>query len=153
MGFLTVEGTFGEFDGNLQLPPRGKLPADLVGTLQLAVGSVDTDNALRDRSLISDSFFHVEKYPTILVSIRSWKQAEGETQAVATIEIMGVASTITVPVAVQFRSPDRRSILLEGEVTLRRSELDLVFSSPMDGLIGDEVTVTFAFRADSVSID
>ncbi|HEX3237387.1 MAG TPA: YceI family protein [Gaiellaceae bacterium] len=60
LGLSSVKGRFDDYDGTLDL---GRSPAV---TLRIDAGSVNTENARRDKHLRSDAFFGVEAHPHVL---------------------------------------------------------------------------------------
>jgi len=60
LGLSTVKGRFDGYDGTLDLR---RSPAI---TLRIDAGSVNTENARRDKHLRSDAFFGVEAHPHVL---------------------------------------------------------------------------------------
>lgn len=147
MGFLEVHGSFKKFEGILSKPNNASLLDSLSGNLKIFVQSIDTENQLRDKSLRSDSFFQAEKNPFITVNLESIKKIDTDYQADCTLKIMGKSHRITVPLIVGLSSNDQSIINLNGKFSLSRSELGLDFDSPMDSLIGDEITVSFNLNA------
>jgi len=71
MGFLEVEGSFTDFEGEIRLPANKTDLQKIKGNLKILVESIHTENTQRDRSLVSDSFFHTDVYPIITVILES----------------------------------------------------------------------------------
>jgi len=147
MKFLEVIGTFTDFDGTLFFPVNKSNLQKTKGNLEILVESINTDNSLRDKSLVSDSFLNAAIYPVITVNLVSIKANGDEFQAVVSVEIMGISTCIKTPLKILFPNPDSKEMELKGTIELSRTELGLQFDSSMDGLIADEVTVSFNLKA------
>jgi len=147
MGFLEVDGMFQQFEGKISLPEDALFPEQVTGYLNIVTESVNTEQKLRDKSLKSDSFFNTEKYPSIVVKLSGIRQQNLMLQAQISVEIMGNVNQLAAPLEITFSSPDSSQIILKGILNISRKELGLRFDSSMDTLIGDEVTVSYNFKA------
>ena len=69
-----VEGEFKTFDGTItsSKPDWTDLQADM----KIDVGSITTENEMRDKHLKSDEFFNAEKYPTITFKSKDIKKID-----------------------------------------------------------------------------
>lgn len=59
--FSAVTGKFKDFDGTIYFDPNNLKGSK--ANFSLAINSVDTDNAKRDKHLLSKDFFEAKKYP------------------------------------------------------------------------------------------
>lgn len=73
-GLVTVKGTFGAVTGQGEVRPDGSA----VGTLTLAVASLDTKNAKRDTHLKGADFFDADNHPEITFAVRSAELRDGD---------------------------------------------------------------------------
>ena len=143
MGFLSVDGTIAEFSGKIQTDQDG-VPTTALASI--AVNSIDTNNTQRDKSVKSEDFLNVEQFPEITFNGTDYSKDEsGDFQVTGDLTIRGNTKRITFP----FEFNDEgRSVRISGEVVVDRDEFDLQFSSALNGLVGDEITVKFEIVAE-----
>jgi polyisoprenoid-binding protein YceI len=76
MGFAKVRGRFSEVSGAIRYDDSN--PTMTSATIRISVESLDTDNARRDKDLLSDQWFDVETFPTMTFrSLRAIETAVG----------------------------------------------------------------------------
>ena len=96
-GVGKLEGRFQDFDGTIVYDPKN--PAASRVEFEIRVASIDTKIGTRDRMLLSEDFFHAERYPTM--SFRSTNVAptgRDTFQVTGNLIIRGVTRKITAPV-------------------------------------------------------
>lgn len=91
------EGLFQDFSGTLTYNPTDLTKCSIDMTVQAE--SLDTRNAGRDKVLLSDDFFDVEKFPTLSFrSTRIEARAGDAYDVTGNLTIHGVTKRITIPV-------------------------------------------------------
>ena len=143
--FSKVSGTFSDVTGTIWLD-RGNLEASRVDAT-INVYSVDTNHEKRDTHLLSQDFFHAEKYP-IMRFINTSVKVTGENEGVMSGEltIHGVKRSVKMPFKILGFGPDPwggyRSGF-EASTVLKRSDygIDYGLGEKGGGAVGDEVEV------------
>jgi polyisoprenoid-binding protein YceI len=112
-------------------------PARTEVDVEIDVGSLDTDNRVRDRHLRSDDFFAVEQFPTATARLREVRPDGDGFTARIELDLRGVTRTFPM----RFAIADRAKRRVAGSVTLRRTDFGV--GSERGGLIrvDDEVEV------------
>lgn len=135
MGFLSVEGTFREFEASLILEK------DLISQVEgeIWVASINTEEPSRDETLLSEGYLDAEQFRSIHFSSSFIdKEISGYT-ITGTLRIKGEERTVTIPCGIIIEQD--QSVHLNGKITIKRSTFNLDFGS-MDALIGDEIQVS-----------
>ena len=143
--FSKVSGTFSDVTGTIWLD-RGNLESSRVDAT-INVYSVDTNHEKRDTHLLSQDFFHAEKYP-IMRFINTSVKVTGENEGVMSGEltIHGVKRSVKMPFKILGFGPDPwggyRSGF-EASTVLKRSDygIDYGLGEKGGGAVGDEVEV------------
>jgi polyisoprenoid-binding protein YceI len=93
---MTVRGSFDRFDGSYEVGPDGTKIA-----LTVDVDSIDTGNATRDKHLLTEEFFHLEKHAQVTftsTSVRSVGDGlllvEGNLEAAGEVVPVELAATV-----------------------------------------------------------
>ncbi|MCI0403418.1 MAG: YceI family protein [Acidobacteria bacterium] len=91
------EGRFRDFNGTIHYDPKN--PAASRVEFEIRVASIDTKIGTRDRTLLSDDFFHADRYPTMnFRSTRVVPQGKDGFQVTGNLTIRGVTRQIAAPV-------------------------------------------------------
>ena len=143
--FSKVSGTFSDVTGTIWLD-RGNLEASRVDAT-INVYSVDTNHEKRDTHLLSQDFFHAEKYP-IMRFINTSVKVTGENEGVMSGELTmhGVTRSVELVFTILGFGPDPwggyRSGF-EATTVLKRSDygIDYGLGEKGGGAVGDEVEV------------
>jgi len=143
--FSKVSGTFSDVTGTIWLD-RGNLEASRVDAT-INVYSVDTNHEKRDTHLLSQDFFHVEKYP-IMRFVNTSVEVTNENEGVMSGEltIHGVKRSVKMPFKILGFGPDPwggyRSGF-EASTVLKRSDygIDYGLGQKGGGAVGDEVEI------------
>ncbi|MGH9778008.1 MAG: YceI family protein, partial [Candidatus Acidiferrales bacterium] len=91
------EGRFRDFNGTILYDPQN--PAASRVEFDVRVASIDTKIGTRDRTLLSEDFFHAERYPTMSFrSTRVVPQGKDSFLVTGNMTIRGVTRQLTVPV-------------------------------------------------------
>jgi polyisoprenoid-binding protein YceI len=96
LGVATVRGHFNKVDADLELDDPND-PTTGRGTITVDAASIDTSNPQRDGHLTSADFLEVDKYPTIIFTLKSIKPAgEGTYTVTGDLIIKGVTREVTL---------------------------------------------------------
>lgn len=137
-----VTGQFSDFSVSATKNPDLEKSAV---TVTIAVKSIDTDNARRDRHLKKPDFFDEEKYKNIIFKskkIRHLKDNRFEVNG--DVEIKNKSTNITFEVVVEQTKTPANAWRIKGEKKFNRNQLGIDYKSPFylpD--VGDEITVHF----------
>ena len=154
MGILTVNGVFKEVTGTVFFDPQN--PDSMRAELEIQTRSLDTDHSLRDRSLRSDAFLDVERFPRIRFESRRVVFSGNNTDASAAtgsydvqgeIELYGESFPFDFPIQIVPGSKPWDGITILSDFSFRRSDVGLSFDSVMGALIGEEVRIHVEIRA------
>ena len=106
-GLAQVRGTFGEFNGTLEVDG-----SSAHGHLQIQAATLDTKNARRDTHLRSADFFDVENHPVVSFELTSISPGARDSVVIdGVLRIRDNALTVSAPATVQAGA--------DGEMTLR----------------------------------
>ncbi len=151
--FTKVHGTFGDFEGTIQVDKANPEASSVTFTIQAA--SIDTNNQRRDDHLRSADFFDVAKHPTITFQSAAVEPAGGKRYHVTgPFTMHGVTKTVTLPVEFLGEGKDpwgNEKMGFEVQTTLDRKQYGIVWNQTLDTgslLLGDEVTVQISIEAD-----
>lgn len=96
---IATGGDLGKLKGNITFSPENLSAATF--NVSVAVSTIDTDNSMRDKSLVGDEYFDAEKFPLIsIVSTKvekTNKTATGFYYFTGNLTIKGVTKTISFP--------------------------------------------------------
>lgn len=152
----TIEGTVGEFSGEVVFDP-GRPDRSAV-RLQVRAASLATGNGLRDRKM-RKSCLEVERFPDIVFQSTSIRLAgdgsAGSERPLApgagrralvegTLGLHGVERSILFPVAIRY---DTGSLTAEGELDLKLSDHGIPIPRFLWMVLDDAVRVRFRFAA------
>ena len=144
MMISTVEGSFGEFSGNIEVNKKGKLTA-LNG--DVGVISVDTNDAKRDGHLQSDDFFNAVSFPKMTFVSKKVKGSHEKGYSVeGDLTIRDITKTVTLELT-PFKGPvvDGWGNTRVGSVAtaeINRQDFGVSWSSTLDSgglVVSDEV--------------
>ncbi|GAA5193623.1 YceI family protein [Rugosimonospora acidiphila] len=95
-GMATVKGAFADVRG------AGELGSDhsVTGTITVGAASIDTKNATRDTHLRSARFLDVERYPDIVVTVKSARTTGEAIELSGELTIKGVREPVTLIVEI-----------------------------------------------------
>lgn len=132
MGFLTVEGTFSEFQASLKLN-NGRI-SQIEG--EIMVASINTEAPARDETLIGPGYLDADNFSSISFSSRSAHRSYSE--IAGRLKIKSEVREVFIPYQMK---PEASEIIFMAEVVIKRSEFNLDFGA-MNSLIGDEIKVS-----------
>lgn len=111
----------------------------------IAVKSIDTDNARRDRHLKKPDFFDEKKYQNIIFKSKKIRQIKDDRFEInGDVEIKNKSTNITFEAVVEQIKTPVNAWRIKGEKRFNRNELGIDYKSPFylpD--VGDEIRVQF----------
>ena len=146
MGISFVQGRFDKFDGRVATSGASLDKADL--SFSVSVATVNTGVNVRDRHLVSEDFFDVEKYPTIEFKSSSVTKDKNNNYIVkGKLTIKGVEKEITAPVTFGgiTKNKDGKEIMgIQTKFTVNRLDYGIKYDPTAAGIAKDvEVTAYF----------
>ena len=104
LGFSYITGRFNDFEGSFSHDPSN--PSASKVSVTIVVSSLDTNHAVRDKTLRSDKFFDVAKYPTITFESTAYMAESGGDKLMGHLTIHGVTHAVTIDVKQVGEGPD-----------------------------------------------
>jgi polyisoprenoid-binding protein YceI len=151
MGIATVRGTFGEFEGTLEI---GEDLAHSRAYGKVNTKSVNTEWDQRDEHLRSPDFFDVDKYPELKFESTKIEQVDDETYRITgNLEMHGVTREIRLEAIVDGTDIDpmgNERVGLEVVGQLARSEFDMTFNQALGSgnmVVSDKVKLALDISA------
>lgn len=143
-----TEGKFRVFDGTLQSAGDNDF-SDAKVDFTVEVGSIDTDNTMRDEHLKGEDFFDASKYPTMHFKSTSFKKTGNNQYALSgDLTIKDVTKPVTFDVQYGGTVKDPWGNIKAGfkaSATIRRFDYNLRWNSLTEAgsmVVGDEVRIT-----------
>ncbi|MHB0777187.1 YceI family protein [Halomonas sp. WWR20] len=99
LGYSYVLGTFPDFSGNFTYDPESPEDSSVNATIQ--VDSLDSDNAERDKHILSDDFLNASEYPEATfesTGFESTGDGDGEGELTGDLTLHGETQPITIDV-------------------------------------------------------
>jgi polyisoprenoid-binding protein YceI len=118
-GLVTVKGSFGSYDGKLEIGPGGA-----TGTLTIDAASLDTGHNKRDEHLRSPDFFDTTAHPQIsftLVAVTP--RGKDQLEVVGDLALPGGVLRLTLPVSVNVADTGR--LYLKTSTAVTRAQLHM----------------------------
>lgn len=144
-------GRFTDYSANIALDPADLTKSTVEFTIQAA--SIDTDNENRDKHLVTEDFFFVEKYPTLsFKSEKIVKKSANLFDVTGTLTMRGVSKTITVPVEFSGFMKDPWGNDKAGfttEFTVNRKDYGINWNKALDQggfVLGEDVKITLSLE-------
>ncbi|MEM6297098.1 MAG: YceI family protein [Bacteroidota bacterium] len=129
-----VDGTLGEPE------IEGEFRAEAVESsrfsVTIPVKTIDTGNNARDKHLLKEDYFYVEKYPEIKFETTNIRKSKSGYEALGKLTIRGIEKEMVLPFTV---SSNGGSYELVGNLSLDRRTFDVGGNSMV---LGDTVEVT-----------
>ncbi len=104
LGFSYITGRFNDFEGSFSHDPSN--PSASKVSVTINASSLDTNHAERDKTLRSDEFFDVAKYPTISFESTAYMAGSGGDKLMGDLTIHGVTHAVTIDVKQVGEGPD-----------------------------------------------
>ena len=151
LGISTVKGSFGTFEGTLEL--AGDLDtAKAYGTVDVA--TVDTKEAARDEHLRSADFFDAEQFPKLTFASTSIEPTDEDTfRITGDLTIHGVTNEITLTAEITGTETDpwgNDRVGLEITGQLSRGDYGMTFNQALGSgnvLVSDKVKLSLDISA------
>jgi polyisoprenoid-binding protein YceI len=151
LGIATVRGSFGEFEGKLELGDDLST-AKITGSAK--IDSIDTAEPQRDAHLKSADFFDAESYPELTFESTAVRATGDETfEIVGDLTMHGVTRPITLKAELQGAETDpwgNERVGLEITGQFNRSEWDMKFNQALGSgnlLVSDTVKLALDVSA------
>jgi polyisoprenoid-binding protein YceI len=107
LGLAGVRGAFGQFSGEITV---GEDPLGAAVRAEIAVGSVNTLNEMRDGHLLAPDFFDAEAHPTVVFASTGVKQADGDEYVLTgDLTLRGVTRPLELALVFNGTEPDPQS--------------------------------------------
>ncbi|NUK39222.1 YceI family protein [Streptomyces lunaelactis] len=147
-----VRGSFGEFEGKLQL--NGTDPHDSTAEIDVKIASVDTGIADRDNHLRTGDFFEAEKFPTMTFRSTHAEQLGGDKYRITgDLTIKDVTRPLSIDLDFNGSATDpygNERVGFEGSADILRSDWGLGWNAALETggvLVGDKVKLLFDISA------
>ncbi len=148
--FSPVPGNFSDFTGTIKYDPES--PANNSVEAVINVGSVDTNNAKRDKHLQSGDFFNSESHPTMTFKSTSWESA-GENKFKVTGDLTILETTRSVVLDVELLgsgevgSGERKKYISGWTATTDLKRTDFGIDYGLLSVIGEDVSIAITVEA------
>jgi polyisoprenoid-binding protein YceI len=140
-----VEGRFKDYAGTIKYDAQHQADSSVQVTVQAA--SIDTGNDSRDKDLRSDSYFSVEKFPTLsFVSTKVTPKGANSFDVTGNLTIKGVTKTITIPATFlgEMKTQMGQRAGFRSAFTIKRADYGVTGGA---GIVGDDVNITIRVEA------
>ncbi len=146
-----VKGEFKNFDSDIDFDAKSKTFESFSATVETK--SIDTDNAKRDKHLISEDFFFSKKYPEMTFVMKSYKSDGDEGKMTGDLTIRGVTKIVIFDVEdigtiKDFKGNNRVGFTIKGKIN--RTDYGLKWNRALEagGLtVGEKVKITIEVQA------
>ena len=141
-----VAGSFKDFSITLKSAKDDFSDAEVQSTIK--VGSISTDNAMRDNHLKSDDFFNAEKFPEINFKSTSFeKLSDNKYKITGDLTIRDVIKNVTFDAVLNGTLKTDRGVLSawKATTTINRFDYNLKWSKTLETgglMVGQDVTIT-----------
>jgi polyisoprenoid-binding protein YceI len=139
LGFSWLEGRFNDFSGDFDFDEAS--PANNRVSIKINVGSLDSNQAERDKHLRSERFFDVDKFPEATFVSTSWQDhGNGKATLSGKFTLRGVTKDISIDVSQVGAGKDpwggfRRGF--EGTTTLHLADYNMKEGSVLGAAAND----------------
>ncbi|MBI3603558.1 MAG: polyisoprenoid-binding protein [Nitrospirae bacterium] len=140
-----TSGRFMDYSGFIEMDPE----AGTVKTIETEIktASVNTNHQKRDAHLRGPDFFNVEKYPTMIYKLKSYRKTGDDYTAVGDLTLLGVTKEVTLVGRFNGVAKDpwgnvRAGFTAEGK--LNRKDFGMTWNKTLDSgglVVGDEVYI------------
>ncbi len=141
-----VAGSFKDFSITLKSAKDDFSDAEVQSIIK--VGSISTDNAMRDNHLKSDDFFNAEKFPEINFKSTSFeKLSDNKYKITGDLTIRDVTKNVTFDAVLNGTLKTDRGVLSawKATTTINRFDYNLKWSKTLETgglMVGQDVTIT-----------
>lgn len=145
----TVEGSFKEFDGSVQLDENFQKSSVKA---KVTMASIDTGFGKRDDHLKSADFFDVAKYPLMQFQSTAIKGQPQSFQMVGDLTIRGIKRKVTFEGQYLGAVTDgygQRKVAFQAKTRINRKDFGLTWNQAVEvgPVVGDEVTIELRVQA------
>ena len=140
-----VEGRFKDYAGTIKYDAQHQADSSVQFTVQAT--SIDTGNESRDKDLRTDSYFGVDKFPTLsFVSSKVTPKGSNSFDVTGNLTIKGVTKTITIPASFlgEMKTQMGQRAGFRSAFTIKRSDYGV---SGGAGIGADDVNITIRGEA------
>lgn len=138
-------GHFKDYTGFIEMDPDAGTVKSIEATIKTA--SVTTNQEKRDTHLRNPDFFDVEKYPTMVYKMKTYKKSGDGYTAIGDLTLHGVTKEMTLTGNINGVTKDpwgntRAGFTAEGKVN--RKDFGMVWNKALDSgglVVGDEVLI------------
>lgn len=130
-----VDGSFRGLKGRIDFNPENLARSSLRVSIDAA--TIETGIAMRNRHLRGEKYFHVEKFPEIILEGSNFRTSEGQDTYTMTARLTMKGITKSFPLLFKAR-PQKNGFLFEGSFKLNRRDYGIGSGSLT---LADEVTV------------
>ena len=140
-----TNGKFTDYRGFIEMDPETKKVSKIEAVIQSQ--SVFTDHEKRDGHLRSPDFFDVERHPTMIYTMKSYKKSGDTYTAIGELTLLGVTKELTLVGSFNGIAQDpwgNTRAGFTGEGTINRQDFGMKFSKTLDNgglLVGDEIQI------------
>lgn len=152
MGFSKVRGSFGDFEGHIEMAP-GQLES-LQTEAVIKTASVDTRAAQRDEHLRSGDFFDVEKFPELTFRSTEVRNVQGDNfTLVGELGIRGVSREVELDATFLGEGTDPwggKRTGFEARGSVNRKDFGLLWNQVLETggmLVSDTVEIELEIQA------
>lgn len=145
LGISTVTGTFGVFEGSLDLDPESMTLSRAAATIDAA--SIDTGVEKRDEHLRSADFFDVAKFPQIVFVSRGIEPEGDELTIAGDLTLHGVTKRIELAAEITGAATDpwgNERVAIRASTAINRKDFGLGWNQVLETgglLVGEEVQI------------
>jgi len=138
-------GRFMDYSGFVEMDPEAKTFKTIEATI--ATASVNTNQEKRDAHLRNADFFDVEKFPTMIYQLKSYKKHGDGYSAVGDLTLRGVTREITLVGNFNGVTKDpwgNTRAGFNGEGKVNRKDFGMVWNKTLDSgglVVGDEIHI------------
>ena len=139
-GLKDAKGFFEDFNITFKVSEKGQSNAKL--KVEIDVASINTENNMRDKALMEDDFFNVEKYPKITFFSKNITKEENQYIANGIIEMMGVKNELSFYFKHKGITKNKSNIdvaIFEGKFQIDRTSFGMTHTPS----VGDQVKIHF----------
>ena len=137
-GLLPVRGVFGQVTGSGTVTAAGQV----TGTLNVAAGSIDTKNKMRDKDLRSAKLFDVASHPDITFTVDGVQPAGGGARVTGSLTVRGRTRPLSFDAKVSAAAGE---VQLDAEVPVNRADFGLDYSPLRMASLNNTITVHAVF--------
>jgi polyisoprenoid-binding protein YceI len=120
-GLRPPEGVFRQVSGNGTVSEA----AEVTGAINVAAGSIDTKNKMRDKDLRSAKVFDIANHPDITYAVDGVRPADGAVRVTGSLTVRGRTRPVSFDAQV---STAEDEVSLDAEVPVNRADFGLTYS-------------------------